>query len=284
MKSSGTSVGVIEVDDTTNFGVTEISGDKVVRILEKVGESRYSTVNSGVYHFTSEIFTFISRTPKSLRGEYEITDSLQLMIDGGYPVHYRLLDHWLPLSYPWDLLAANEYLLKDIEPDHYGEVEPGVTLRGSVRIDKNTLVRSGSYIIGPVTIGQNCIIGPNCFIRPYTSIGDDCHIGSAVEVKNSIVMRATNIPHHNYVGDSIIGEMCNLGAGTKIANLRLDKTNVMIGKTNTGRRKLGAIIGDNVETGINACINVGCIIGSNVRIGPRALAHGLIPAGAMIMK
>ncbi|MBA7581577.1 Bifunctional protein GlmU [subsurface metagenome] len=93
-----------------------------------------------------------------------------------------------------------------------------MVVKDVVSIGKNTVVRSGSYIVGPVIIGQDCDIGPNCYIRPYTSIGDNCHIGSAVEVKNSIIMKGSKIPHHNYVGDSIIGEECNLGAGTKIAN------------------------------------------------------------------
>jgi NDP-sugar pyrophosphorylase family protein len=89
-------------------------------------------------------------------------------------------------------------------------------------------------------------------------------------------MRGSKIPHHNYVGDSVIGEQCNLGAGTKIANLRLDKKNIQVAGIDTGRRKLGAIIGDRVETGINACINVGCMIGNNSFVGPGALASGVI--------
>ena len=149
-------------------------------------------------------------------------------------------------------------------------------MKGAVAIGENTVIRSGSYIVGPVIIGQNCDIGPNCYIRPCTAIGDNCHIGSAVEVKNSIIMRGSKLPHHNYVGDSIIGEDCNFGAGTKIANLRLDKKEIWVADINTGRRKLGAIIGDRVETGINASINVGSIIGNNTFIGPGALASGII--------
>ena len=89
-------------------------------------------------------------------------------------------------------------------------------------------------------------------------------------------MRGSKIPHHNYVGASIIGEGCNFGAGTKIANLRLDKKDVWAAGINTRRRKLGAIIGDRVETGINACIDAGSIIGNNTHIGPGAIASGVI--------
>jgi len=144
------------------------------------------------------------------------------------------------------------------------------------------VVRSGSYIVGPVIIGDDCDIGPNCYLRPYTAIGDNCHIGAAVEVKNSIIMRGSKIPHHNYVGDSIIGEGCNLGSGTKIANLRLDKKNVEVAGIDTRRRKLGAIIGDRVETGINASINVGSIIDNDAHIGPGAVVGGIISSEANI--
>jgi len=155
-------------------------------------------------------------------------------------------------------------------------VEENVVIKGKVSIGKGTVVRSGAYIVGPVIIGQDCDIGPNCFIRPSTSIGNNCHIGNAVEVKNSIVMNGSKIPHHNYVGDSVIGEKCNLGAGTMIANLRLDKGDITVANIDTRRRKLGAIIGDGVETGINTTINVGSVIGSNTFIGPGAIVSGVV--------
>jgi bifunctional UDP-N-acetylglucosamine pyrophosphorylase/glucosamine-1-phosphate N-acetyltransferase len=97
-----------------------------------------------------------------------------------------------------------------------------------------------------------------------------------VEVKNSIIMRGTKIPHHNYIGDSVIGEGCNFGAGTKIANFRFDEKEIIVGNIDTGRRKLGAIIGDGVETGINASINVGSLIGNGTWIGPGAVASGIV--------
>jgi bifunctional UDP-N-acetylglucosamine pyrophosphorylase/glucosamine-1-phosphate N-acetyltransferase len=239
--------------------------------------------NAGIYLFTPDIFTAISQTPKSPRGEYEITDSLQLLIDQGRGVSYQKLGYWLDISYPWDLLSANESLLGGIKSQNLGDIEENVVMKGVVSIGKGTIVRSGSYIIGPVIIGEDCDIGPNCYIRSYTSIGDGCHIGGAVEVKNSIIMRDSDVPHHNYVGDSIIGEGCNLGAGTKIANLRLDEKAIWVAGKNTGRRKMGAIIGDGVKTGINACINIGTVIGNNAQIGPGAIAAGVISPGSKIL-
>jgi NDP-sugar pyrophosphorylase family protein len=101
-------------------------------------------------------------------------------------------------------------------------------------------------------------------------------------VKNSVILPNTNIPHHNYVGDSVIGENCNLGDGTKIVNLRLDKENIRVGSVDTRRVKLGAIIGDGVQTGINVSINEGSLIGDHAFIGPSAVARGIMPPKARV--
>ncbi|MDP2730764.1 MAG: sugar phosphate nucleotidyltransferase [Dehalococcoidales bacterium] len=276
-------MSLTQVENTGDLGLVEINKDKVVRIYEKVGKAPSNLANAGLYLFTPEIFAAVSQTLKSPRGEYEITDSLQLLIDRGHHVSYQKINYWLDFSYPWDLLVANESLLSGTESQNLGEIEENVVTRGAVSIGKGSIVRSGSYIIGPVIIGEDCEVGPNCYIRPHTAIGDGCRIGGAVEVKNSIIMKNTDIPHHNYVGDSIIGEDCNLGAGTKIANLRLDERQITVAGKNTGRRKLGAIMGDGVKTGINACINVGSMIGHKTFIGPGAVVSGVISPESIIL-
>ncbi|MFC1898971.1 bifunctional sugar-1-phosphate nucleotidylyltransferase/acetyltransferase [Chloroflexota bacterium] len=276
-------MGVFTVEDTSELGVVTIDNGEITHIYEKMKNPPSHTANAGVYLLTPDIFSAIPQTVKSLRGEYEITDTLQLLLEQGYHLSCHELGYWLDLSYPWNLLDANETMLEMLEADSFGEIEDNVIIKGKVSIGQGSVIRAGSYIIGPVIIGQNCDIGPNCYIRPATAIGNNCHIGSAVEVKNSIVMQSSKIPHHNYVGDSVIGEGCNLGAGTKIANLRLDKKNVTAAGTDTGRRKLGAIIGDDVEIGINTSINVGCIIGNKTCIGPGATVSGVFLPGSRVL-
>ncbi|MFC1942317.1 bifunctional sugar-1-phosphate nucleotidylyltransferase/acetyltransferase [Chloroflexota bacterium] len=283
INKGGNTLSVIKVEDPRGLGMVELDNGKVVRIYEKTRKPPTNMANAGLYLFTLDIFNAISRTAKSPRGEYEITDSLHLLMESGKTVSSHELKYWLDISYPWDLLPANESLLALVESRNSGILEENVVMKGVVSIGSGTVVRSGSYIIGPVIIGENCDIGPSCYIRPHTSIGDNCHLGAAVEVKNSIVMKDSKIPHHNYVGDSVIGEQCNLGAGTKIANLRLDKKNIQVDGIDTGRRKLGAIIGDRVETGINASINVGCIIGNNTFIGPGAVVSGVVLPDSKIL-
>jgi len=189
--------------------------------------------------------------------------------------------------YPWHLLDINEEILKKTGKKIEGIIEKNTTIKGNTIVGENSEILAGSYIEGPVIIGSNCKIGPNCYIRSYTSIGNGCHVGNACEIKNSIIMDNSSAPHQNYVGDSVIGCNCNLGAGTKIANLRFDKKNIEVvlngKKVDTKRKKLGAIIGDNVQTGINSMINVSTTIGNNVFIGPGAIATGEIKPNAKIL-
>jgi bifunctional UDP-N-acetylglucosamine pyrophosphorylase / glucosamine-1-phosphate N-acetyltransferase len=276
MQSAHNTMSVFEVKDPAGLGIVELAGDKVVGIYEKTRRPPSLMANAGLYLFTPDIFEAIAGTEKSPRGEYEITDSLRILMGKKTGLRYLQLKSWRDFSYPWDLLRANESMMADLKPRNLGEAEENVVLKGAVVIGKNTVVKSGAYIEGPVIIGENCRIGPNCYIRPSTTIGNDCHIGAGVEIKNSIIMSGTDVPHLNYVGDSVIGEGCNFGAGTKIANLRLDEGHVCVGDIDTGRKKLGAIIGDNVKTGINAGINVGAVIGNNAFIGPGVVARGNI--------
>ncbi len=139
-------------------------------------------------------------------------------------------------------------------------------------VHKSAEVHKLSVVESPCFIGPGTVVGPFAHIRPYTFIGSNCFIGPYSQVKASIILNNTNIPHLNYVGDSIVGENCNLGAGTKIANLRFDERNIKIEcfgeRVNSGRRKLGAVIGSNVKTGVNCSIMPGVKVGSNSWIGP----------------
>ncbi len=281
-------MALTKVSDPSGLGVVKVENNEVRRIIEKPNVNVGNLINAGIYLFTLEIFKAIDRTPLSPRGEYEITDAIEILIHdmGKTVIAYEIEDVWLDISMPWHLLNANELLMNDIKSKNLGIIQKYTTIEGPIQIGKGTVIRNGSYIIGPVIIGENCTIGPNCLIRGKTTIGDNCKIGNAVEVKNSIIMNHTNVPHHNYVGDSIIGEHCNLGSGTKVANLRLDNKNIHTfvrgERIETNRRKLGVIMGDNVKTGINSIINTGTVIGENSAIGPGAIASGAIGPNSII--
>jgi bifunctional UDP-N-acetylglucosamine pyrophosphorylase/glucosamine-1-phosphate N-acetyltransferase len=279
-RNKGSVMSLATVDHPERFGVVTLEDEKVTEIHEKPKVPKSNLINAGIYLFTPQVFEAIKRTEKSSRGEYEITDSIRIMM-GESDVFGCVLDEpWVEIGRPWDMLKANVSLMKDIKDDIKGVVEKYVNIQGHVQIGEGTIIRNGSYIQGPVIIQKDCNIGPNCLIRPSTVIGSGCKIGNAVEVKNSIIMDRSNVPHNSYVGDSIIGCECNLGAGTKVANLRLDERNVMVvlrGKRmDSGLRKLGVIMGDNVKTGINSAIDPGTIMGEDSYLGPNALAKGNI--------
>ena len=279
-----------EVDNPGPFGAVKLDGDRVTEIIEKPGPGTDAgnLINTGIYVFSPAIFDYIERTPLSGRGEYEITDSIMMQVSDELPVT-RLVSgrDWIDVGRPWELMDAGEKLMKDLESSFEGEVEDGVTIHGPVVIGPGTIIRSGTYIQGPVYIGRDCDIGPNSYLRAYTCIGNGVSVGNAVEIKNSIIMDGTNVNHLSYVGDSVIGMNCNIGAGTNIANLQFNdgpvKMKVKEESVNTGRRKLGAVFGDGVKTGVNSSFNPGVKIGKNSCIGPGCVIYEDVPSDKLLI-
>jgi bifunctional UDP-N-acetylglucosamine pyrophosphorylase/glucosamine-1-phosphate N-acetyltransferase len=236
-------------------------------------------VNTGVYVLDWEVFQATDKTAVSKRSEYELTSSLQHLVDEGKEVKSAIIarEDWMDIGRPWDLLEANERALANLPHRVKGTVEQGAVLKGPIWLEENASIKSGSYLEGPVYIGKGSRIGPNARIRPSSCIEDDVVIGTSCEIKNSMIMSGTRIPHLSYVGDSIIGERCNLGAGTITANIRFDEDALKIrvkGRLqSTGRKKLGVIMGDGVQTGINATLMPGLRVGSNSWIGPARLCR-----------
>ncbi|MCK5772841.1 MAG: NTP transferase domain-containing protein [Thermoplasmata archaeon] len=279
-------MSLIEVEDVSRYGMVKVKGDIVEAIVEKPRDRARGLINGGIYLFKRNIFEAIERTPLSSRGEYEITHSLQLIMEKE-EVGCMVPDaEWVDIGSPWDLLRAHEIYMEGLKEDIRGEVEPNVQIRGRVVLMEGALIRSGTYIEGNVIIDEGAVVGPNSYIRGSTYIGRNSRVGAASEVKNSIILNDTNIPHHNYVGDSIIGSDCNLGSGTKVANLRLDHGPIPVvikgEKVSSGRRKLGVIMGDDVQTGINATIDPGTMLFSGTRVGPGAKVSGTVGKGSKV--
>lgn len=186
----------------------------------------------------------------------------------------------------WKELEKAEKAMESVEELSEGVIEDGVVLDNEaiVFVGNDTVIKNGTRIEGKVFIGENCTIGPNAFLRNGTIIADNCHIGTS-EVKNSIILSNSNVPHFSYVGDSVVGENVNLGAGTTTGNLRFDNANVKVevnGKViDSGRRKLGALIGHGVKTGIHASIYGGRILGNNSRVYPGRIVEKNIKKGGI---
>jgi len=285
-QNKGLTIGTSRVQDASSFGKIESKRSLVTEIQEKASKAQPGQVNAGIYLMDQTIFPAIRKTKRSIRGELELTDAVRILIKEGaqvrtYPLGSR---KWLGISYPWDMLEANQWILESEKPMSKGTVEKGVHVSGSVILEEGSVVRAGSYLEGPVLVGKRCQVGPNSYLRPYSSLGDDVKVGAGCEVKNSIVMSNTRIPHLSYVGDSVIGEDCSLGAGTITANLRFDEAEVRSKVRGSwiggGRKKLGAILGDGVRTGINVSIFPGVKIGRRSWIGPGAIVDRDVPSNA----
>jgi len=268
-------------DHPQDFGVVVVKNGLVTALEEKSKQFISNQINAGAYLFSPDIFDYVDRVQTSSRGELELTDALLQYIRENKLSAYQL-SYWMDVGNPWDMLDANLTLMNNLSSDVQGTLEEGVSVQGSLIVGKGSIIKSGTYIEGPCIIGKNCRIGPHAYLRGATSIGDDCHIGHCSELKNSIIMNGTKIPHFNYIGDSIIGTECNFGAGTKIANLRHDHANVRVCGNDTRRKKFGAIIGDGVQFGINCSVNVGSRIGTNAMFAPNSYVSGCIGENAVI--
>jgi len=280
-------MGVVPVDRPENYGIIEKDTDgKVKRLVEKpaTGKAPSNLANAGIYAFSKDVFDKIKKISASDRGEWELTDAITLLAKEGKTVLAAQLskDDWFDVGRPWDLLDANIWALKRMEHKVLGAVEQGAHLIGPVTVAESARIRSGAYIEGPVFIDEEADVGPNCYLRPGTSLGKKVRVGNACEIKNSILMDGTHVGHLSYVGDSILGEKCNLGAGTIFANYRFDsgsiKMTVKNQIVNTGRRKLGAVLGDNVKTGIKSLFMPGVKVGANTWVGANFMVERDLPS------
>lgn len=192
-------------------------------------------------------------------------------------------------GYPWQALTQIESFLKKQKLGRIeGKISDGSYLINPelISIGEGAVVEAGAYIQGPCLIGKNCAIRHGAYIRGNVITGDGCVIGHCSEVKNSLFLNNAHAAHFAYVGDSILGNNVNLGAGTKCANLRLDGKQIFISfnkeRIPTGLRKFGAIIGDSVQLGCNSVTNPGTLIGKNSSSLPCTNFGGVIPPDSCV--
>ncbi|WP_436932720.1 bifunctional sugar-1-phosphate nucleotidylyltransferase/acetyltransferase [Halosimplex halobium] len=270
LDADGPAVGTYRVDDPTSYGVFEVEDGVVTGIVEKPADPPTDLVNVGAYRFPAEAREWLD-VPMSERGEHEITDVLSRVIDER-SVRTVAVERWLGCGRPWELLEANEWKLGELDRDLRGEVHESADLRGDVVVEEGATVDAGVVVEGPALIREGAEVGPNAYVRGATLLAEDTHVGNAVEVKNSVIMAGTHVPHHSYVGDSVLGRDVNFGAGTKVANLRHDGGDVYFTvkgeRVSTGRRKFGVVAGDGVKTGINTSLNPGVRLSAGATTTP----------------
>lgn len=191
-------------------------------------------------------------------------------------------------TYPWEVIGriaayASDHATSDTSQ---ATVHPTAVLTGNVQLGKGTVVGPHAVIIGPVIIGDNCEIRPGAYIRANALIGDNVVVGNSTELKNVLLFNNVQVPHFNYVGDSILGYKVHFGGGSVTSNQKSDLSEIVIKLDDieyaTGLSKLGAIIGDHCELGSNVTLNPGTILGQGVSIYPGAVVRGFVPNHSIV--
>jgi len=189
-------------------------------------------------------------------------------------------------THAWEALPRIEaYLLAKLRPALHNRCQGTAFIGPHVFIGEGSLVEDGAMIKGPAIIGRNCQIRHNAYVRENVLIGDDCVVGNACELKNTLLFNRAEVPHFNYVGDSILGFKAHLGAGVKISNLKITPGHVSLeidGRLiDTGLRKFGALLGDHSNVGCNAVLNPGSILGRKAMIYPNVSWRGYLPPNSV---
>ena len=209
------------------------------------------------------------------------------------PAEFLSLDHiahaklFENQKYVWDALKQiASYLQFRLKPAVLGDLVGKPFISNQVFIGSGTVVEQGAVLKGPAWIGENCHIRSGCYVRENVIVGDGVVMGNSCEFKNSIIFDEAQVPHFNYVGDSILGFKAHLGAGVILSNVKLDHSEIVIATDNeklpTGLTKFGAIVGDRTEIGCNAVINPGSILGRECIVYPNTSFRGVLPSRSIV--
>ena len=235
---------------------------KINKIIEKPKGNNFGNyVLAGVFVLPESFFDLLKKNKRSME------KALKALVKEGDLMASMWENEWLDIVYPWEILQANKIIL-----DSWGEssiaksaiMESNVTIQGVVNIEEDVVVKAGAVLEGPCSIGKGSYIGNNSLVRSYTSIGSNCSIGYGVELKNCVILDSSQIGRLSFVGDSVIGENVDVGAGCMTVNRNVDwkKVQVKNGKTvfSSDLKKLGAFIGDDVTIGAGNTIQPGTVV------------------------
>lgn len=264
---------VKKVDNPARYGVVSIEKGMVKNIVEKPQQPESNIINTGIYAFTKEVFS-------SIELELDIPDALNNWLIKGKPITAVETDGtWLDVVYPWDILSLNDAIIGRIPASLEGTIESSVSLKGTVSVGKDTVIRSHSYIVGPVAIGEGCDIGPNVCIFPATSIADNVVISPFTEVKNSVIGDDVNIGSGSIIQDSVIDKGCVISgqftACSGEAEVEVNSERHLV--------KVGAMLGEGCHLGNSVTAQPGVIVGNYSQIKALKLIGGRLPDKSLVV-
>jgi len=224
------SILLCEVDNPTRFGIADMKDGKITKIMEKPKNPPTNLAVTGIYLLSPTIFEIIDRLKPSWRNELEITDALQILLEGGHKITYNMItDYWKDTGTPEDIIHANMAILEKMKPYFHGNKEENVSIAGTIMVGHNTTIRKNASLSGPIIIGNNCLIDSDTSIGPNVSIGDnsrlsgcavnnsiimnDCVVEGSINITRSIIAANSNI---SFLADSGKDKVFLLGEGTRI--------------------------------------------------------------------
>ena len=264
---------VKEQENISKYGVIEERDGLVINILEKPQESLSHLVNTGIYVFKEDVFN-------SIEQETDLPSVILNMIKRGNEVRVCEAEGtWLDVVYPWDMLELNDLALAKISPTTGVTIESGVNIKGLVSIGDGTVIRSNSYIVGPVIIGENCEIGPGVCILPSTSIGDNICISPFTVVGNSIIADGVEIGANSHIQDSVIDR------GSQIKGHFISQSDETMIRVDDEHHyaHVGAMIGEHCTIGNSVVISPGIIIGNRCQVKGLKSLENNIPDESLVM-
>jgi len=277
-RHSGTSVLLAEHEEPEKYGVAEVQGGKLVRLVEKPKQRISNLVSTGIFAFPHAVFEEAAALGE--QGRHDLTDVLHELVQRQGVSAVLASGTWIDAAYPWDLLKANAAALSHVHDVRAGTLEKGVTVRGRVSLGEGTVLRSGTYIQGPCVIGPGCDIGPNAVLLGATSLGANVRVGAFTVIENSLVMADAAIGHQSLLQNSIVGD----GARASGALVAASGTAAveMEGEWHTVPG-LGAMVGEDAELGAGVVLEPGTILGPRARVAAGARVRGKVPAGGAVM-
>ena len=272
------SILITESAEPSKYGVVVLENGRAKDIIEKPSERISNLISTGIYTLSRDIFRFTDELAKE--GRYDLTEALQRSASEREVFGVFTSGMWADAIYPWDLLDLNNLALGQTREKTAGTVEKNVVLKGSVSIGEDSIIRSGSYIVGPVVIGKGCDIGPNVCIYPSSSIGNNVSVQAFGVVEHSILMDDVSLGPSSHVARSVLGmgvralSSLNVNVGDAVIKIEDEVHSV---------QKVGAHIGEDSQFESGVVVSAGTLVGARCRVAALKHLRGSIPNEGIVV-
>ena len=263
----------------SKYGVVFVENNNIRRIVEKPKEDVGKYISTGIYKLPRSVFTDIERCTSE--GVHALSSVIQSLVDKEKRINTVLAKSWMDIVYPWDLIYVNEAMIQGISASTGGIIERGVTMKGAVSVGKDTKIYSGSYIVGPVLIGEGCEIGPNACIFPSTTIGNNAVIHPFSEIRSSVIMDDVHIASNSFISHSVVGRGNIIG--NNFSTIARKSTIEIEDEFKKLDMPIGAMVGEDCIIESHVVTEPGIIIGKKCKINSLKRIIKNVPSESKVM-